>query len=108
VFGFLACMRDGSRGSVCSNAVTLIFWQDQPADFVNCLVPPGLSPIANVAHANSIGTPDDPEHVVCSIFREMQVALMPSEDLFRAFRSSEVSRHLRVTQKFLKQLQVRL
>lgn len=107
VFGFPACMLDGGYSRFRGDAVTLIVRQNQPANFVNCLVPPALSPIANVANAFPIRDPNDPEHVIYPVFRLVQVTLVAPQDLFGAFRSTEVLHHCRVAQEFLKQLQVR-
>ena len=106
VFGLLESMFNHSRGGLCCNAMSLVGWQDQPADFVDCLVPPRFSPITNVAHTLFIRTPDNPEHMIRPIFRKVQVTLVTPEDLFLAFGSTEMLHHLRVAQEFLKQLLV--
>jgi len=106
VFGPLTSMFNHSRSGLCCNAMSLVVWQDQPADFVNCLVLPRFSPIANVAHTLLIRTPNDPEHMIRPVFRKVQVTLVPPEDLFVAFGSTEMLHHLRVAQEFLKQLEV--
>ena len=106
VFRLLQSMFNHSRGGLCCNAMSLVGWQYQPADFVNCLVPPRFSPITNVAHTLFIRTPGNPEHMIRPVFRKVQVTLVTPEDLFLAFGSTEMLHHLRVAQEFLKQLQV--
>lgn len=93
---------NGRRRSFGRNAMALIRREDQPTDFINRLFPPGLPPISNVPYAFSVRTPDDLEHVICSIFVESGIADVAPQDLFRGLGSSKVFHNVRIAQELSK------